>query len=174
MNMRNCKWTALALIAIFHLGCASKSAKQLPPPLSDAEPVMVQDLKITAGQTIYVPAYSEIYYSNDRTLNLTITLSIRNTDLTNSIVLTSVRYFDTHGQLVREYLSQPKRLGPMASSSFFVETSDRIGGIGANFIVEWVAEQSVYEPVVEAIMIDTSGNQGISFVSTGRVIERLE
>ena len=38
-------------------------------------------------------------------------------------------------------------------------------------LVEWVAETEVYEPIVEALMVSTSSQQGISFVSQGRVIE---
>src|SRR5215831_2679018 len=42
------------------------------------------------GQTIYVPIYSHIYFQNkSRTLNLTATLSIRNTDLTHAITVTA-------------------------------------------------------------------------------------
>jgi hypothetical protein len=45
------------------------------------------------------------------------------------------------------------------------------GGVGANFIVEWIAEKEVSEPVVEAVMISAASNQGISFVSPGRIIK---
>ncbi len=48
---------------------------------------------------------------------------------------------------------------------------DRRGGSGAKFIVEWVAQTSVSEPIVEAIMISTAFQQGISFVSPGKVIK---
>ncbi|HXV97430.1 MAG TPA: DUF3124 domain-containing protein [Anaerolineae bacterium] len=164
----------LALIVIFLFGCSSQESRQLsvPPPSDDV--ILIQDLDITTGQTIYVPAYSEIYYARDRTLELAITLSIRNTDSNHAIVLTSVRYYDTEGQLITEYLPQPKRLGAMASTDFFVGARDQSNGLGANFMVEWVAEQPVYEPVIEAIMISASGAQGISFTSPGRVVKQLE
>ena len=48
-----------------------------------------------------------------------------------------------------------------------MDEQDKSGGLGANFLVEWVAEQPVYGPVVEAVMIGTAGTQAISFVSTG-------
>jgi hypothetical protein len=141
----------------------------------DSEIIVIQDLDITTGQTIYVPAYSEIYYADkERTINLSITLSVRNTDLTHPIFLTSVRYYDNNGHLVNEYLPQPRRLGVLASTDFFVDTGDQTGGIGANFIVEWVAEQPVYEPVVEAVMLSTTGTQGISFTSLGRVVTQIK
>lgn len=146
-----------------------------PIPPAEGEPVVVQDLDITTGQTIFVPAYSEVHYaSQDKTMGLAVTLSIHNTDFTHPIIITSARYYNTHGQLIKEYLSQPQRLGPMASADFFVDAGEQTGGVGTNFIVEWVAEQPVYEPVVETLMLSTSGTQGLSFTSPGRVIKQLK
>ena len=59
----------------------------------------------------------------------------------------------------------------MASTDFVVRRTDTSGGLGANFIVEWVAEKEVSEPVIEAVMIGAESTQGISFVSPGRVIK---
>lgn len=128
--------------------------------------------KVVAGQTIYVPVYSHIYFENKKNyLDLTATLSIRNTDLNNSLILTAVRYYDTNGRLVREYLKEPSELTALASVAFVVERTDSAGGSGANFIVEWVADKQVSEPVVEAVMISAESAQGISFISQGRVIK---
>ncbi len=128
--------------------------------------------KVVAGQRIYVPVYSHIYFENKKSsLDLTATLSIRNTDLNNSLILTAVRYYDTKGNLVREYLKNSSELTALASLAFVVERTDSAGGSGANFIVEWVAEKQVSEPVVEAVMISAESAQGISFISQGRVIK---
>lgn len=126
------------------------------------------------GQTVYVPIYSHIYHYNsqERVINLSATLSIRNTDSTNPIIITSVRYYDTNGQLIRKNIDRPVALNPLASTSFFVATNDNDGGSGANFMVEWVAEKTVSEPVIEAVMINTSGGQGISFLSPGKVVKQ--
>jgi hypothetical protein len=162
-------WLGVVFSLMWLLGCASVATEEPTPP-GEIETIQVEDLDIATGQTIYVPAYSEIYFAQGRTLSLAVTLSIHNTDLTHPIVLTSVRFYDAQGQLVKEYLPQPQRLEALAATDFFVEQHDPKGMLGANFIVEWVAEQPVYEPVVEAIMIGTVSSQGISFVSTGRVI----
>ncbi len=61
----------------------------------------------------------------------------------------------------------------MASTEFFVAENDAAGGFGANFLVDWVAEEPVNPPVVEAVMIGTARTQGISFVGEGRVIRNL-
>jgi hypothetical protein len=59
----------------------------------------------------------------------------------------------------------------MASTDFVVEQNDTSGGAGANFVVEWSASIEVTAPVVEAVMISTASQQGISFVSVGRVLK---
>ncbi len=123
------------------------------------------------GQTLYVPAYSDVPYRDEmRRYQLAITLSIRNTDAVQSIVIMSVRYFDTEGRFLHAYVEPPLSLGPLASKAFVVQERDTRGGTGASFLVEWRAEVPVHAPVVEAVMIGTSGTQGISFISPGRVL----
>ena len=142
---------------------------------SQLKVVVLDKTKIVRGQTIYVPIYSYIYHYNSRkqVINLSSTLSIRNTDFTNPIIITSVRYYDTNGKLVRQYLDKPVQLNSLASIDFFVEADDLTGGLGANFIVEWVAEKEVFEPLIEAVTVGTESSQGISFVSPGKVIKRF-
>lgn len=120
-------------------------------------------------RAVYVPVYSHIYFGDQRNqFDLTVTLSVRNTDPAYPLLVTSVRYLDSDGELVRTYVDEPARLGPMASLDFFVGERDRTGGIGANFVVEWIADDRLVEPVIEAVMIGTRSGQGISFTSVAR------
>jgi hypothetical protein len=129
-------------------------------------------VEIVAGQTVYVPIYSDIYmWDQQRTTNLTSTLSLRNTDLSNPIIVAAADYYDSRGKLVRRYLEKPVELGSLSSANFVVNQEDTSGGTGAAFVVEWVTQKEVSAPVIEAVMINTSGNQGISFISPGRVIK---
>jgi hypothetical protein len=162
-------WSLALLAIILLVGCGVQEDQ----PVNSETPIRLIDLDVTTGQTIYVPAYSEMNIVLDRTLDLAVTLIIHNTDFDNPIFLTSVRYYDTQGQLLREYLTEPRQLGPLASTDFFVEPDEQSGGLGTNFIVEWVAEQPVFEPIVEAIMLNTSNNQGISLTTPGRVIKQI-
>lgn len=165
----------ILLTTVFLWGCTSQNVEQTAIPPTEEAVVVVQDLDITTGQTIFVPAYSEVHYaSKDRTMELAVTLCIHNTDFSHPIIITSVRYYDPQGRLVKEHLTQPQRLGPMASVDFFVGENEQAAGVGTNFIVEWVAEQPVYEPVVEALMLSTSSTQGLSFTSPGRVVNQLK
>jgi hypothetical protein len=144
-----------------------------PPPDSPARFPSAAGDAVVANGSVYVPVYSHIYYRDEhRFVNLAITLSVRNTDADHPIAVRSVRYYDTDGRLVRTYVSEPARLAPMATREFIVEEEDSSGGSGANFVVDWSAAQAVSEPVVEAVMIGTTGGQGISFTSVGRTLER--
>lgn len=126
------------------------------------------------NQTVYVPIYSHIYADDryrDMPFLLTATLSIRNTDPEKSFALKSVRYYDSKGTLLKEYLDKPTAIEPLNSTRFIVPESESQGGSGAKFLVEWEAKSAVTEPIIESIMIGTKMQQGISFISTGRVIK---
>lgn len=130
-------------------------------------------LRAVQGQSVYVPAYSHVYHQDGQPHLLTITLSVRNTSVDHPIIVRSVRYFDTRGRAIKSYLEAPVRLPPLATTEFLISREDSAGGSGANFLVDWVAEQPVSEPVIEAVMIDTSEQQGISFVCRGVVVKDL-
>ncbi|MGK7892614.1 MAG: DUF3124 domain-containing protein [Xenococcus sp. (in: cyanobacteria)] len=171
----------LGICLFFMVGCSSTPTSQLSSnkinsatsaQISSQEIKVDEKLKIATGQTVYVPIYSEIYqFDKSKTLQLAATLSVRNTDPQRPIIITSVKYYDSDGNLVREHLNNPLQLAPLASTAFIVDQNDRTGGSGANFLVEWIAETEVYDPIIEALMVNTSSQQGISFISQGRVIE---
>jgi hypothetical protein len=130
------------------------------------------EIALTRGQTVYVPVYSHIYSGDtDRPFLLTAIVSIRNTDLRSSIVLTAVDYYDSEGKLVRKYLEDQMTLKAMASIRFIVKESDKRGGSGANFIVKWQSERPVNPPIMEGVMIGTQMGQGLSFTSRGQPIQ---
>lgn len=172
-------WGGWAITAIALASCSTQFVSNGQPPKSNSTSlpaVTLDQTKIVAGQTIYVPIYSHIYHysSQNHAINLAATLSIRNTDSSHSIVLRVVDYYDTDGKLIQKYIENPVELKPMASTDFFIERDNISGGSGANFLVEWVAEAAVYDPIVEAVMINTDASQGISFVSSGRVLRQFK
>ena len=126
---------------------------------------------LSHGQTIYVSAYSHIYSGDRESLFLlTVTLSIRNIDPKHSIKITTVDYYETQGKLLKKYLDKPVTLKPLESIRYVIPRSDKAGGSGANFIVEWKSDKSVNPPIVESVMIGTQSKQGVSFTSRGKVI----
>lgn len=131
----------------------------------------VLELKLSKGQTVYVPAYSNVFSGPKRLpFQLATTLSVRNTDLSAPFRITAIDYYDTQGRLVRRYLDKPLTLGPLASTYVHIEEKDVTGGFGANFIVRWNADKPINTPIIECVMIGTTSGQGISFVSPGQEI----
>ena len=124
--------------------------------------------ELLTGQTVYVPCYSQIYHGiRTRPIDLTITLSVRNIDPKRAVTLAKVDFHDTSGKLVRHYLEKPARLEPLMTLEFIVGQTDNSGGSGANFVVSWAADSPANPLFVEAVMIGTTGQQGISFTSHG-------
>jgi len=138
----------------------------------NADAASADDLiPLSTGQTLYVPAYSHIYYGDREVpILLTITLSIRNVDTNHSITVNYADYYGTKGDLIKRYAEQPVILKPLESIRYVIPQKDRSGGSGANFMVEWKSEKAVNAPIIESVMIGTEGQQGISFTSRGQVI----
>ena len=124
-------------------------------------------------RTVYVPVYSSLDLGlgiKHDIVQLTSTLSIRNVSPRHPVVIESIRYYDSHGQLVREHLDKPAELPALASVEFVVKQADTTGGPGANFLVKWSGPSGVDEPLMEAVMLGRSANAWISFTSVGRAI----
>jgi hypothetical protein len=140
--------------------------------LSQQEPDDFKRENSSVGQLVYVPVYSHIYQQNrQKTFNLTTTLSIRNADPYRPFTITEVAYYDSKGNLIQQYVDSTEKISPLASTSYVIEEADLRGGVGANFLVRWHSKEPVYPPVIEAVNISTTQQQGISFLSVGRVLK---
>lgn len=130
-------------------------------------------LSYTHIDSLYVPVYSDIYSRRkDLRFLLTATLSIRNTSYTDTLLISTIDYFDTQGALVRSYLDKTIFLKPMASIDYVIDEDDDTGGTGANFIVVLNAQSDKVRPVIQSIMISTNGQQGIAFTTDGISISK--
>ena len=133
------------------------------------------EYRLSKGQTLYVPVYSNIFSAPKKIpFNLATILSIRNTDMSNSIKILAADYYDTRGKLVRKYYQQPITLAPLESTDIFIPEDDTAGGTGANFIVRWNSQKEVNVPIIECVMIGMKSGQGISFVSPGQEIKETD
>ena len=144
-------------------GTASERLQPVTSPPSGGAP----------GRTVYVPIYSSLDVGlgiKHDSVQLTSTLSIRNVSPRYPIVIESVRYYDSHGRLIRDHLDKPAELAALASVEFVVKQADTTGGPGANFLVRWSGPSGVDEPLMEAVMLGRSANAWISFTSVGRPI----
>lgn len=166
------KYLSLILLVLGIAGCDSplKVEGQLPPDNDwNKRIAMIKtpDSLLTKGST-YLPVYSEIYQRNKNfTFNLTATVSIRNISLTDTLFLYKADYYDTHGKLIKQHLKDPVYVYPMETLEIVVNENDQAGGSGANFIFDWGVKKDKLTPFFEAVMISTSGQQGISFTTHG-------
>jgi hypothetical protein len=131
-----------------------------------------------AGQSLYLPIYSHLYHGdvNSRTGKPSETLvsthvSIRNTDPRAALQVTSARYYNTEGKLLREFLPQPQAVPPLGTYELYVPRSDSSGGSGANFIIEWTAERPINPPLVEGLHADIREARTLLFITTARPIQ---
>ncbi len=129
-------------------------------------------LRVSKGQKVYVPIYSHVYQGpKNRPYNLSALLSIRNVDERHSITVTTVKYYNDDGELMKNYFESPIVVPPMGTKEVYLPERDTKGGSGANFTVRWEGGTEVATPIIQAVMIGTASTQGISFVCEGVVIE---
>ncbi|MEB8328813.1 DUF3124 domain-containing protein [Flavobacteriaceae bacterium KMM 6897] len=116
----------------------------------------------------YLSIYSEIYDRSQKgTHNLTATASMRNISSKDSIYILRTDYYDTQGKLIRTYFDKPVFIRPLETIHIVIDQDDNHGGAGANFTIQWAVNKNTHEPLFEAVMISTTGQQGISFTTHG-------
>lgn len=130
----------------------------------------------TNGQVLYLPIYSHIWHGDvdgkgqpTKTL-VSVSVSIRNTDPSKPIRITSAQYFDTDGRKLREYVPAPKTIAPMGTFEIFIPRSDDTGGSGANFAIAWKSDATVNAPIVEALHANLPAGRSIAFTTSARQI----
>jgi len=151
---------ALIILITFLAGKVDTLSQEQPP---------ANEIRYSNAQKVYIPVYSHIFRCGGKDIYLETTLSIRNTDPRQAITIRRVDYFGTSGKLIARHLEEPREVMPMATIDFRIEQDDACGGSGANFIVEWDAEESVYQPIIEAVLI---GDEGVSLISKGRPLAK--
>ena len=163
------KYLNLLLVALLLVSCEEEKE------LSSIDPVNWESREITipvkdsldSGET-YLSIYSSIYSQTEHTThNLTATVSIRNTSRKDTIYVESAEYYNTAGSLIRTYIKNPIYIVPLETIEIVIDERDVEGGSGANFIFDWQADLNSTEPIFDAVMISTSGQQGLSFTTRG-------
>ena len=84
-----------------------------------------------------------------------------------------VDFFDSKGSLIRTYVPRTIAIGPLASAEFIVEYQEKQGGAGASFIIDGGSHNVSAKPLIQAVMIGTLSQQGISFITEGINIQNL-
>ena len=169
-SLLNTTTILIFLCLIFISGCSDDKALKKPiKAYSYFSPIEKISEEMTKHETIYLPVYSHIYTSEEKYEPMGITLSIRNTDLNNNLVVENVSYYNTAGDLIEIYVSKPHLLNPMASIDFVVDLNDMRGGSGANFVIKWTGKQELSNPIIQAVMVNNSGNKAFAFITDGQI-----
>ncbi len=168
----------ILLIAVTFISCKNQESRTEDssiPVSFNPETLKIPDKggRKIRGQVLYMPIYSNIPHMEKQHYDLSAFLAIHNTDLKNPIKITKVVFFNTDGKAVKHFVSADRPLNPLATIIFTISQKDQ-SGTGANFLVEWMADKPVNEPLIESIMKDLSGNLGLSFLSQGRVIREIK
>ena len=130
--------------------------------------------KIYLVAQLTLSAYSEIYSINEsKPLPLTVTVSIRNPNVSDTIFVEKADFYNTSGEQIRNYIKQPIYVTPMETVEIVISRIDMEGGSGANFMFDWKADSTAYDPIFEAVMIHAyGGNYGLSFSTQGVLLKK--
>lgn len=138
---------------------------------ADAEVLKLNRDSLQNGKT-YLSIYSHIYsFSQEKSQNLTAMVSLRNVSDTDTIYISTAKYYNTKGDLIRNYFEKTIYLKPLETVEIVIDETDEHGGSGANFIFDWSATSKTPEPLFEAVMTSLRGSQGLSFTTQGIRIE---
>ncbi|SHJ65446.1 Protein of unknown function [Arenibacter nanhaiticus] len=146
----------------------NKETTHIDPVNWDSKYISVPEKDSLIKGSSYLSVYSSIYDGTEKVLHhLTATTSIRNINPTDSIYILKAAYYNTEGAMLRTYFKKPIFLKPLETIEIVIDQDDKHGGPGANFIFDWAVKPKDHEPIFEAVMISTTGQQGISFTTQG-------
>lgn len=168
--------SAIVSFLLLQFACKQEVKKDSTPLIKEkfnAESLTLKEkdsTKKVRGQLLYMPIYSNVpYHERGKKYDLSAFVAIHNTDLEHPIKVTRVLFFDNDGNLVGNYLKKDTFIHALGATNFFISEKDQ-SGTGANFLVEWVSDTLVNEPLVETVMLGLTAGQGISFSSVGKII----
>lgn len=160
-------FSALSLLLL--VGCNDAPEPYVPEEneWSKRKATIQLDSTFETGST-YLSVHSQGYSRNSKgIINLTVTVSMRNSNRANPAYILNADYFDTHGAKIRTYFQDPIVLQPMETVEIIISELDIEGGTGGNFIFDWAVAKDVSHPLFDAVMLSTMGQQGISFTTVG-------
>ncbi|WP_320052925.1 DUF3124 domain-containing protein [uncultured Acetobacteroides sp.] len=167
-------WILLIPLLALSLACSrqKENSQKVNFPSSKYTESSISFSSLPIKKRAYVPIYSHIYHiSGAKKLLLTATLSIRNTSSTDSIYIQNVSYFDSEGAPLKTYIAKTIAIKPMSAIELVVEDKEDKGGAGASFTVSYGYNNPKTKPLIQAVMIGTAGQQGISFVTQSVEVE---
>lgn len=159
----------LSLLLFLFCSCNNgKKEIKVHLPDWDSKTVSLSTVESLTPRITYLPIYSHIYQKHEnRTFDLTITVSIRNISISDTAYIHCADYYNTKGCRIREYLKHPIYVAPLETIELVIAEGDKEGGSGANFLFKWSMRNDKNPPLFEAVMISTYQKQGVSFTTRG-------
>lgn len=167
------------ILTLLALSILILSCQEEPRKLSSTDPVNWQKRMVSEplpdsldiGHT-FLSIYSSIFMRNEKEQSdLTVTVSLHNPNRDGEVYIDKAIYYNTHGEPIRTYFDKTITIKPMETVQIVIDGIDKEGGTGANFIFDWQKKPNLNEPLFEAVMINTFGSQGLSFVTEGKRIK---
>ena len=158
-----------ALLSLGFLACDQKNqgTDQLPMSAWNVGDFISEEKENLQVKAYYLPLYTSIYSQSEHRRNaLTSTVSIRNVMQSQSIFLHRADLFNTEGEKIKSYIAEGQvKLSPLETIEIVLGKDWGKAGSGGNFIFEFHLPEIADAPLIEAVMISTSGQQGLSFSS---------
>lgn len=157
------------LVSLFLFSCQKETVKNpvKQPNWENRKSEISNFNDYNQGKT-YLPIYLHAYHIHaPKNFVLTITISIRNVSLTDSVYILKADYYNSGGDMIGQYLKSPIYLKPLETLEIIIEEQDDGAGSGANFVFDWAIKNEKNPPLFEAVMISTYAQQGISLVTRG-------
>jgi hypothetical protein len=172
------KYILIIITAIIAISCENNNEKSVVKEKIDFKPESLltnnYKTKTIRGQLLYLPVYSNLPYSRDAAgFDMKAYVAIHNTDLLRKIKITKVIYFNQEGKAVFDFLKDDSyTLNPLTTKDFHIPYEDK-SGLGANFLVEWISDEKVSEPLIECVTMSLKSNQSLAITSNGKVIREM-
>lgn len=165
--MRLFCWVFIAML--FFCSCQRvKEISSLNPVNWEKRSANLTNLDNLSQGSTYLAVYSQIYQQHEnKTYNLTVTVSLRNVSQKDTAYILKADYNNSKGERIRSYFKKPIYIAPLETIEIVINEADNEGGTGGNFIFDWAVCNEKNLPLFEAVMISTSGQQGLSFLTRG-------
>lgn len=145
----------------------SGNTEQKHYPSKSYQAATIDFAKLPNIKRCYVPIYSHIYHiSGEKNILLTATLSVRNPNSSGNIYINKATYRGSDGNVLKEYILKTIVVKPLCGIELVVEDREDKGGAGASFTIEYGHQAVKNPPIIQAVMIGSSGQQGISFTTS--------
>ena len=133
----------------------------------------IDESKLKIKAQVYLPLYSSVVVGGGATVvHMGANVTLRNASVDMPVTIQGARYFDRNGELVSQLAPVAFTLKPMGTVEIFIPITEASvgikGGRGGSILVDWAAEGSVPEPMMEALVLGSVGNGSYSFTVQGR------